>query len=121
MNICSQPLSFNEYFIFLQHKFSCNGLRLYKLDMIVTSKLPCMENIYTVEPRLSKPLLSETSVIRMLFQILKSQKIIWFSTKPSNKWQVCVIFRLATFIISQYGGKKSILASATLSAAHAID
>ena len=106
---------------FLQHKFSCNGLGLYKSDMIVTSKLPCMENVNTVEPQLSESPLSEPSVIQMLFQILKSQKIIWFSPKPSNKWNVYVIFRLATFIISQYGGKKSTLASGTLTAAHTID
>ena len=51
-------------------------------------------NVCTVEPWLSESPLSEPLVIQMLFQILKPQKIIWFSAKPSNKWNTCVIFRL---------------------------
>ena len=48
----------------------------------------------TVEPELSRSPLSESSVIRMLFRILKYQEMIEFLAKPSNKWKACVIFRL---------------------------
>ena len=48
--------------------------------------------IYTVEPRLSESPLSESSVIQTLFLILKSQKTIWLSAKPSNKWKMSVWF-----------------------------
>ena len=39
----------------------------------------------TVEPQLSESPLSEPSVIRTLFRILKYQEMIGFSAKASNK------------------------------------
>ena len=42
-------------------------------------------HLCTAETWLSEFPLSEPSVIQMLFQILKPQKIIWFSAKPSKK------------------------------------
>ena len=43
-------------------------------------------SVYTVGPQLSESTLSESLVIlQTLFQILKSQKTTWFSSKSSNK------------------------------------
>ena len=49
---------------------------IYGIIMCFTSSCTCG----TVGPRLSKSPLSEPLVIRRLFRILKSQKIVWFST-----------------------------------------
>ena len=50
----------------------------------------------TVDPLLSESPLSEPSVIRTLFSIIKSLKMTskWFSVKISNKWNACVILGL---------------------------
>ena len=72
---------------------------------VVALLIPPSSGWSTVEPRLSKSPLSEPSVIRTLFQILKSQKTVRFSAKPSNKWNACVIFRLVrpnSYIIVQW-------------------
>ena len=62
----------------------------------------CVSTCYssTVGPQLSESPLSEPSVIRTLFLILKYQKTIRFSAKASNKWNACVIFRLVRLIVS---------------------
>ena len=70
----------------------------------VATQLIIRVKVATVEPRLSKSPLSEPSVIRTLFRILKSQKTVRFSAKPSNKWNAYVIFRLVrpnSYIIVQ--------------------
>ena len=64
--------------------------------------------ICTVEPRLSESPLSKPSVIRMLFLILKSQKIIWFSAKPKliiNKMSVWFLDLLGLLYHSTVGRK----------------
>ena len=64
---------------------------------------------------------SRTSIIRTILRMQKSQKTVQFSTKSSNKWNACVIFRLVGFIISQNSGQKRHIAGAILSTSHALD
>ena len=54
-------------------------------------------HVSTVGPRLSESPLSEPSVIRTLFRILKS--FDFQQNQVANKWNACMIFRLVRLII----------------------
>ena len=63
--------------------------------------------VCTVEPRLSESPLYELSVIWMLFWILKSKKMPWFSAKPSNKWNAYMILDLLGLLYHGTVGRRA--------------